>query len=109
VDFEDRAKERTRALRHEDAVTLFRIAQEALNNVAKHAQAAVVRIILEVKENRFILEIRDDGRGFDPAAPTSRLGMRSMRERAEAAGAAFEVQSAPGQGTLVRARIALPQ
>ena len=108
VDFEDRAKERTRALRHEDAVTLFRIAQEALNNVAKHAQAAVIRIILEVKENHFILEIRDDGRGFDPAAPTGRLGMRSMRERAEAAGAAFEVQSAPGQGTIVRASIPLP-
>jgi PAS domain S-box-containing protein len=109
VDFEDRAKERTRALRHEDAVTLFRIAQEALNNVAKHAQARNMKIMLEVKAATFVLEIHDDGRGFDPAAPTSRLGMRSMRERAEAAGAAFEVQSAPGRGTIVRASIPLPE
>jgi two-component system sensor histidine kinase UhpB len=109
VDFEDRAKERTRALRHEDAVTLFRIAQEALNNAAKHAQAEKVKIRLEVKELQFILEIHDDGRGFDPAAPTGRLGMRSMRERAEAAGAAFQVESAPGQGTLVRVGVPLAQ
>jgi PAS domain S-box-containing protein len=109
VDFEDRAKERTRALRHEAAVTLFRIAQEAMNNVAKHAQAVVIRIVLEVKEDRFILEIRDDGRGFDPAAPTRRLGMRSMRERAEAVGGVLEVASVPGQGTTVRVSIGLPE
>jgi two-component system sensor histidine kinase UhpB len=109
VDFEDRARERTRALRHEDAVTLFRIAQEVLNNVAKHAQAQKAKIQLEVKEQQFVLEIHDDGRGFDPAAPTSRLGMRGMRERAEAAGAAFEVESAPGRGTLVRVSVPLPR
>jgi signal transduction histidine kinase len=62
-----------------------------------------------VKELQFILEIHDDGRGFDPAAPTGRLGMRSMRERAEAAGAAFQVESAPGQGTLVRVGVPLAQ
>jgi len=109
VDFEDRAKERTRALRQEDAVTLFRIAQEALNNVAKHAQAAKVWIGLSISDHKFILELRDDGRGFDPAAPTSRLGMRGMRERAEAAGAAFEVESAPGKGTMVRIGLRLPE
>ncbi len=109
VDFEDRAKERTRELRQEDAVTLFRIAQEVLNNVSKHAQAQKVKIQLEVKERQFFLEIHDDGRGFDPAAPTRRLGMRSMRERAEAAGAALEVESAPGKGTTVRIIIGLPE
>jgi len=109
VDFEDRAKERTRTLRHEDAVTLFRIAQEALNNVAKHAQAERAWICLSISGRAFVLELRDDGRGFDPAAPTSRLGMRGMRERAEAAGAAFEVQSAPGRGTLVRVSMPLPE
>jgi PAS domain S-box-containing protein len=109
VDFEDRAKERTRTLRHEDAVTLFRIAQEVLNNVAKHAQAERVWICLSISGQAFILELRDDGRGFDPAVPTSRLGMRGMRERAEAAGAAFEVQSAPGQGTMVRVSMPLPR
>jgi PAS domain S-box-containing protein len=108
VDLEDRAKERTRELPQEAAVTLFRIAQEALNNAAKHAHAAVIGIVLEVKENRFILEIRDDGRGFDPAAPTTRLGMRTMRERAEAAGGTLEVASAPGQGTILRILMPFP-
>ena len=108
VDFEDRARERTRELRPEAAVTLFRIAQEALNNVAKHAQAAVATITLEMKDDHFILQIRDDGRGFDPGASTSRLGMRSMRERAEAAGGALALESAPGRGTAVRISMPLP-
>jgi PAS domain S-box-containing protein len=107
VDLEDRARERIRELRAEAAVTLFRIAQEALNNVAKHAQAGQIRIMLEVKGETFVLEIHDDGRGFDPAAPTSRLGMRSMRERAEAAGGALTVESAPGRGTLLRVSMPL--
>ncbi|MGQ0546265.1 MAG: PAS domain-containing sensor histidine kinase [Betaproteobacteria bacterium] len=107
VELEDLARERIRELRPEAAVTLFRIAQEALNNVAKHAHADRIRIMLEIKANTFLLEVRDDGRGFDPAAPTSRLGMRSMRERAEAAGAALEVESAPGRGTVLRVKAPL--
>jgi PAS domain S-box-containing protein len=107
VDFEDRAKERTRELAPEAAVTLFRIAQEALNNVAKHAQATQAKIFLDASENRFVLTITDDGRGFDPAAPTTRLGLRSMRERIDAAGGELSVLSAPGKGASVKVEVPL--
>jgi PAS domain S-box-containing protein len=107
VRLEDRARERTRELPHEAAVTLFRIAQEALNNAAKHAQAESLAISLAVEDGQFVLQIRDDGRGFDPASPTRRLGMRSMRERAEAAGARFSIDSAPGKGTTLEVRVPL--
>jgi PAS domain S-box-containing protein len=107
VRLEDRAKERTRELGQEAAVTLFRIAQEALNNVAKHAQAQTVTISLSVAGEAFVLEIRDDGLGFDPGAPTRRLGMRTMRERAEAAGGRLEVRSAPGKGTTLEVSVPL--
>ena len=88
---------------------IYRVVQEALTNVAKHAGASQVAVRIERAYTAIEVEIRDDGRGFDPAAPTGRLGMRGMRERAEAAGAAFEAQSAPGQGTIVRASMPLPQ
>lgn len=107
VDYEDRARERTRSLAPEAAVTLFRIAQEALSNVAKHARATQAKIFLDVSENRFILTITDDGRGFDPAAPTTRLGLRSMRERIDASGGALSVLSAPGKGASVRVEVPL--
>jgi PAS domain S-box-containing protein len=107
VELDDRARERTRELRQEAAVSLFRIAQEALSNTARHAQASRIAITLSVVAGDFVLEIGDDGRGFDPEAPTTRLGMRSMRERAEADGAALEVRSAPGQGTTVKVSLPL--
>jgi PAS domain S-box-containing protein len=93
-------------LRAETAVALFRIAQEALNNVAKHAGAKVVRIELAPEEGQVTLSITDDGCGFDaPQAPRGRWGMTTMRERAEAAGGRLSVQSAPGKGTTVRATV----
>ncbi|HVJ22648.1 MAG TPA: sensor histidine kinase, partial [Burkholderiales bacterium] len=91
---------------HEVAVPLFRIAQEALNNVLKHAHARSVRIEISATPEHLVLAVRDDGAGFDQAAaPRGRWGMTTMRERAEAAGGSLEVQSAPGAGTIVRARI----
>ena len=108
VSLEDRAKERIRELRPEAAITLFRIAQEALANVTKHAEADAVAILLQMEETAFLLRIRDDGRGFDPAAASAaRLGMKSMRERAEAAGGSLSVASAPGKGTTVEVRLSL--
>ena len=107
VDLEDRAKERTRELHPQTAVLLFRIAQEALNNIGKHARAAKVQIALSVEQSFFILTISDDGRGFDPAAPTTRLGLKGMRERVEAAGGDLQVESAPGQGATILARVPL--
>jgi PAS domain S-box-containing protein len=90
----------------EAAVALFRIAQEALNNVLKHARASNVHIDISATPEHLVLAVRDDGAGFDAAAaPRGRWGMTTMRERAEAAGGGLEVQSAPGAGTVVRARI----
>src|SRR3989442_532174 len=94
-------------LRPEAAVALFRIAQEALNNVAKHAGARQVRIELAPAAEEIVIRLADDGAGLDPAgaAPGKRWGMKAMRERAEAAGGRLEVDSAPGEGTIVRASV----
>ena len=90
----------------EVAVALFRIAQEALNNILKHAHAREVSIETSATPEHAMLTVRDDGAGFDPAAaPRGRWGMTTMRERAEAAGGSLEVQSAPGAGTVVLARV----
>jgi signal transduction histidine kinase len=81
-------------------VAIYRITQEALNNVAKHAGASQVWVTLTCKPGALDLEIRDDGRGFDPAdVSTDRLGLGIMRERAEAIGAALTVDARPGAGT----------
>jgi PAS domain S-box-containing protein len=85
-------------------VGLYRIAQEALNNVVKHARARRVEITLvPIAEGaRVQLRIRDDGRGFDAASvPPGRLGLGIMRERADAIGAALALHSQPGAGTEV--------
>lgn len=93
--------------------TLFRIAQEALTNVARHAQASQVRIALNCQTDEVAFIIEDDGVGFDPAileAPdSSRLGwgLIGMRERTELAGGEFFIDSAPGKGTILR--FILPQ
>lgn len=86
-------------------IMLFRIVQEALNNIAKHAQATEVTIRLEASPDVAVLTVADNGRGFDAAArgaqPTRSLGMVSMHERAESMGGTFRVESAPGAGTRV--------
>ena len=83
---------------------MFRISQEALNNVAKHARAKHVAISLHAATDRIVLEIADDGIGFDAsqAPPDQRhWGLGTMRERAEEAGIAFALESTPGAGTRV--------
>jgi ligand-binding sensor domain-containing protein/signal transduction histidine kinase len=91
-------------------VALYRIAQEALNNVAKHAQATQVAVHLDClsadggdgQGGGIELRIRDDGCGFDPGqVPPDCLGLAFMEERAQAIGAALEVESQPGQGTRI--------
>jgi PAS domain S-box-containing protein len=108
VDFQDEAREKNRELRRDAAVALFRIAQEALNNVAKHANARRVRITVSASAEEMTVEIGDDGAGFDPLgaeARSSRWGMTTMRERAEAAGGRVEVTSVRGTGTVLRATV----
>lgn len=108
IEFDDLVRGRIRELRPECAAALFRIAQEALSNIAKHANAKKVRLLLESDERELALTICDDGAGFDPgAAPATRWGMTAMRERALAAGGRLEVDSAPGKGTTVRAAVPL--
>jgi PAS domain S-box-containing protein len=108
VEVLDAAPETTRGLRPEGAVALFRIAQEALNNVLKHAQAKSVAIEVSLADGKVLLGVSDDGRGFEPAsAPRGRWGMTTMRERAQAAGGELIVQSEPGKGTRVQAKVPL--
>ena len=105
VAFADEAKESARGVRLETAIALFRIVQEALNNVAKHAAAKQVRLTLALDGPDAVVSVIDDGRGFDraTAARSERFGMRTMRERAEAVGGRIDVSSSPGKGTSVMA------
>jgi signal transduction histidine kinase len=83
---------------------LFRIAQEALANVRKHADASSVDVEVAERDGGIMLQVRDDGRGFDPATERpvpGHLGMSAMPERAELAGGWCRVDSAPGRGTVV--------
>src|SRR5438876_2756175 len=108
LEFEDLARERNRRLRRDAAVALFRIAQEALTNVARHANAKRVWLRLEADAGGLLSPIRDEGSGFDPAAAqarASRLGMTTMQERVVAAGGSLELESAQGKGTTLRARV----
>jgi signal transduction histidine kinase len=84
----------------------FRVAQEALNNALRHSGASEVSVTLSRTRRRVVLEVADDGSGFDPALASSGLGLASMRERAAAVGGVLRVSSAPGAGT--RVRLAVP-
>jgi PAS domain S-box-containing protein len=83
-------------------LTLYRITQEALNNVVKHARATQAAVDLHCRPGYARLQICDDGRGFDPEAiQPDRLGLTIMRERAQAIAATLRIKSQPGQGTQV--------
>ena len=91
-----------RLLPEDVTIAFHRIAQESLNNIAKHAEASEVVIDLSCVPESAKLCIEDDGRGFDPLAiPAGHLGIGIMRERAQKIGAAFQIDSRPGDGTLV--------
>ena len=86
----------------------FRIVQESLNNVVKHAGATSARVELEFASDRLRVCTADNGVGFDPASPRPRtMGMASMRERAEGVGGAVRVETSPGAGTRVLAELPL--
>jgi signal transduction histidine kinase len=84
----------------------FRVAQEALHNALRHAGANKVSLTLSRTRGRVVLEVADDGAGFDPGLAVPGLGLASMRERAAAVGGTLRVSSAPGAGT--RIRLAVP-
>src|SRR6476646_792479 len=87
----------------------LRVAQEALQNVRKHAAATNVAVVTRLDDDGWVLEVRDDGRGFDIGAVAARgrrnFGLQFMRERAELIGARFDVRSRPDGGTVVRLAI----
>lgn len=91
----------------ERSIILYRIVQEAVTNVRKHARASRLVVRLESHEDGVMVTVRDDGVGFDPAAangsPRGHLGLTAMRERAEMAQGWLKIVTAPGEGATVRA------
>ena len=84
------------------AADLVQLTREALSNVGKHAQATTCRVTLRRDGDQAILEIDDDGRGFDPAAPHTGLGLRNLKDRGLAIGGRVTVETKAGEGTTVR-------
>jgi signal transduction histidine kinase len=89
---------------------LYRVAQEALTNVARHARASRVEVIIKRLPKAILMQIKDNGKGFDPkqvlfVGRCKRLGLLGIRERVEMVGGKFTVESAPGKGTTVCAQI----
>jgi signal transduction histidine kinase len=113
VDLHTGADSGTKRLPQELETTLYRIAQEALTNVARHAQANRVSLLLERRSGYVSLIVEDDGRGFDaqgamgaPASP-GRLGLLGMQERVRLAGGTLTIESSPGAGATLFARLPL--
>jgi signal transduction histidine kinase len=92
-------------------LALFRLTQEALRNIEKHANATSATVELDFSGQEIKLSVTDDGRGFSPAKNISqlvragKLGLLGMKERAELVGGSFELRSDPGRGTQVVARV----
>jgi signal transduction histidine kinase len=89
---------------------LYRVAQEALTNVARHAQASRVDVSIQISGNDILMQIKDNGRSFDvnravPSRKRRRLGLLGMRERVEMVGGKFSIESSPGQGTTIHAQV----
>jgi signal transduction histidine kinase len=95
------------ALSHDKRTVLFRVAQEALTNVARHARATSVRLSITKAQGSIRMEVRDNGRSFHVgdalvAKHPKRLGLIGMKERVEMVGGHLSIESAPGKGTTVR-------
>jgi PAS domain S-box-containing protein len=92
------------------STAMFRIFQETLTNVARHAKATRAEVVLQKQPDRLVLLIRDNGRGFDQSDPSlsKSLGLLGMRERAAILAGRVNISSAPGKGTTVTAWISLP-
>ncbi|MDQ4126489.1 MAG: PAS domain S-box protein [Actinomycetota bacterium] len=112
VDYEDGLRDARLPAAIETA--LYRVAQEALTNARKHAGTNRARVEVAPRGRTIRLEIKDEGRGFDPSSPTAsgpgeRVGLAGMRERMALLGGELEIQSRPGAGTRLIARVPLPE
>jgi two-component system, NarL family, sensor histidine kinase UhpB len=89
-------------------LVVYRVAQEALWNAIRHAEASKIQVTLSVLDDRLVLSVRDDGRGMEPGAEhTARNGLRGMRERAMLVGGTFAIASQPGEGAEVKLEVPL--
>jgi len=94
-------------LRTKASIELLRILQEALANVRRHSAATIVEVGLRTDDQAILLEVSDDGRGFDPGSARAGIGLSAMRERVEELGGEIEISSRPGEGTEVTVRVPL--
>ena len=98
-------------LEQDAELNLFRILQEAVTNVEKHAHATTIQVCLEFRSDSVVMSIEDDGRAFNPMSQgTSKsrghgIGLRNIRERTESMAGVFEIQSVPGTGTTLRVQV----
>jgi PAS domain S-box-containing protein len=94
-------------LNREQATTIFRIFQEAMTNILRHAQATKVNVLIEEEEGEFVLEIKDNGRGITESekSGTRSLGLLGMRERAHSVGGRIEINGIAGKGSLLLVRL----
>jgi PAS domain S-box-containing protein len=106
-----RVEDKLRSNPDEDArIILYRIAQEALTNITKHAHASEAEVLLAERDDGFLVRVTDDGDGFTPDAALTapgHMGLAAMRERAQLAGGRIHIDSAPARGTVVECWIPL--
>jgi signal transduction histidine kinase len=101
IDLANERGDETTRLAPEIENAAFRLVQEALNNAIRHAAAEHVGVSVLERDGSVMITVRDDGRGFDPATPSRGFGLLGMRERAELVDGSLEVNSRPGEGTVV--------
>lgn len=106
IDLDYDAGRQATRLTPEIESAIYRLVQESLTNVGKHAGADKALLRVVEAEGQITVEVRDDGRGFDPEQPNGGFGLVGMRERAGLLGGTLEVASEPGEGSTVRARLA---
>ncbi len=111
ITLELNADSATSRLPREMETALFRIVQEAMTNVVRHAHASSVNVHMARQDGQFLLEISDDGQGFDPRTlkrsdvQGRRLGLRGMQERVTLLSGEFDLRTAPGKGTAITVRV----
>ncbi|MEI9806453.1 MAG: ATP-binding protein [Bacteroidota bacterium] len=88
---------------------LFRIIQEQINNIIRHAHADIINISLQTLEGCILLSVADNGKGFDPGSVKRGLGFSNINNRADLFGGTLKIEAAPGRGCLIRVLIPLPR
>jgi signal transduction histidine kinase len=89
---------------------LYRIVQQAMQNIVRHSRATAIRVSANITGDSVMLELRDNGQGFDrDQVPAGHFGLRSMQRRAEILGGTCSIASQPGQGTVVQLEVPVRQ